>query len=56
MLRERHFYGTYQRCRIAMGELELMVYAPAMMPLAEGDTVAVGVDPADVVLLPQERS
>jgi spermidine/putrescine transport system ATP-binding protein len=50
-VRERHFYGMYQRCRVGYGELDLMVFAPPTLPLREGSTVTLSVDPADVVLL-----
>jgi spermidine/putrescine transport system ATP-binding protein len=50
-LLERHFYGTYQRCRVKFGELELMVFAGATLPLEEGERLTLSIDPADVVLL-----
>jgi spermidine/putrescine transport system ATP-binding protein len=53
-VRERHFSGTYQRCSVAVGDLELMVFAPLMPRLAPGQTVALSVDPTDVVLLPPD--
>jgi spermidine/putrescine transport system ATP-binding protein len=51
VLRERHFAGTYQRCHVAVGELDLLVFAPATMRLEERSTVQLSVDPADVILL-----
>lgn len=51
LLRERHFAGTYQRCHVAIGELDLLVFAPATMRLEEQATVPLSVDPADVILL-----
>ncbi len=48
---ERHFYGTYQRCRVSLGEVELMMFAPPTLALEVGALVPVSVDPNDVVLL-----
>jgi spermidine/putrescine transport system ATP-binding protein len=56
IVRDRHFYGTYQRCRVTIGEHELMAFVPARMALEPGDTFAITVDPADVVLLSDERA
>jgi spermidine/putrescine transport system ATP-binding protein len=53
-VRERHFSGTYQRCYVTVGDLELMVFAPLTHRLTAGETVALSVDPADVVLLPPD--
>ncbi|GIU97045.1 MAG: spermidine/putrescine ABC transporter ATP-binding protein [Actinomycetota bacterium] len=53
-LRERHFYGTYQRCRVSIGELDLLVFAPPTARLAPDADVALSVDPADVVVLPSD--
>ena len=50
-LRERHFSGTYQRCHVTLGELDLMVFAPPTMRLDEGASVTLSVDPADLILL-----
>jgi ABC-type Fe3+/spermidine/putrescine transport system ATPase subunit len=50
-VRDRHFYGTYQRCHLEVDEVELLVFAPATLPIEEGAAVRLSVDPADVVLL-----
>lgn len=53
-VRERHFSGTYQRCYVTVGDLELMVFAPLTRRLTPGQTVPLSVDPAAVVVLPQD--
>ncbi len=53
-VRERHFHGVYQRCFVAVGDLELLVFAPPTVRLAPGETVPLSVEPSDVVVLPEE--
>ncbi|GIV01094.1 MAG: hypothetical protein KatS3mg014_2709 [Actinomycetota bacterium] len=53
-VRERHFAGIYQRCFVRVGELELLVFAPPTIRVAPGEIVSLSVDPADVVILPQD--
>lgn len=55
-LLERHFYGTYQRCRVSLGGVDLMLFAPPTLPLEVGMQVPVSVDPTDIVLLDGEGS
>jgi spermidine/putrescine transport system ATP-binding protein len=52
---ERHFSGMYQRCRVSLGEVDLMVFAAPTLPLQENTSVTVSVDPADVVLLEHDE-
>lgn len=47
----RHFIGAHQRCRVEIGDQELVINAPAKPPLEEGQIVRVSVDADDVVLL-----
>lgn len=53
-VRERHFAGIYQRCFVRVGDLELLVFAPPTIRVAPGDLASLSVDPADVVVLPQD--
>lgn len=50
-LRERHFSGMYQRCRVAVGDIDLLVFAPTGTRLDEGGSVTLSIDPQDVVML-----
>jgi spermidine/putrescine transport system ATP-binding protein len=50
-LLEQHFLGTHQRCRIRVGEQDLLVRSPARQRLNEGEAVQLSLDPADLVLL-----
>lgn len=50
-VRERHFAGTYQRCFVTAGDVELLVFAPATMHLEVGSTVSLSVAASDVVVL-----
>jgi spermidine/putrescine transport system ATP-binding protein len=53
-LLERHFSGIYQRCRVSLSGVELILFAPPTQGLEIGMTVPVSVDPGDIVLLTPE--
>lgn len=48
---ERHFVGTYQRWRVAVGGVELLIFAQPTLPWETGMAVRLSCDPADVILL-----
>jgi spermidine/putrescine transport system ATP-binding protein len=48
---EQHFLGTHQRCRVLLGDEELLVRTPARQRFEEGATVELSLDPNDLVLL-----
>ncbi|WP_052664689.1 ABC transporter ATP-binding protein [Nitriliruptor alkaliphilus] len=48
---EQHFLGVHQRCRLVVGEQQLLVHVPARSRLREGAVVPVSLDAEDLVLL-----
>jgi spermidine/putrescine transport system ATP-binding protein len=48
---EQHFLGTHQRCRVRMGDRDLLIHVPASGRLAEGASVDLSVVASDLVLL-----
>jgi spermidine/putrescine transport system ATP-binding protein len=48
---EQHFLGTHQRCRVALGDQELIVHVPARQRVVDGASVALSMDPRDLVLV-----
>jgi spermidine/putrescine transport system ATP-binding protein len=48
---ERHFSGMYQRFRVSLDKVHLMMFAELSVSLEEGAAVTLSVDPADIVLL-----
>ncbi len=48
---EQHFLGTHQRCRMRLGDRELLVSVPARSRFADGATVPLFVEPDGLVLL-----
>jgi spermidine/putrescine transport system ATP-binding protein len=53
-LLERHFVGTHQRWRVAVGDVELLVFASPGRPAEPGTTVPLSCRPEDVVVLDAE--
>ena len=52
----RHFIGAHQRCRVEIGDQQVVLTVPAKPAVAEDQIVRVSVDADDVVLLDGENS